>query len=49
MELNKKNQTPLHYAVANHPKEIGELLISKGADINAKKYYLSKYKNIIFN
>ena len=27
---------PLHYAAANNSKEIGELLISKGADINAK-------------
>ena len=28
--------TPLHYAVENNSKDIGELLISKGADINAK-------------
>ena len=26
----------LHYAAKNDSKEIGELLISKGADINAK-------------
>ena len=26
----------LHYAAANNSKEIGELLISKGADINAQ-------------
>jgi len=30
------NYTPLHYAAWNNSKEIGELLISKGADINAK-------------
>ena len=33
--LNKNNKTPLHYALNDHNK-IGELLISKGADINAK-------------
>ena len=31
-----KNWTPLHSAAKNNSKEIGELLISKGADINAK-------------
>ena len=36
MEQNQKNKTPLHYAVENNSKEIGEILISKGADINAK-------------
>ena len=35
MELKKKNSTPLHCAAENNSKEIGELLISKGADINA--------------
>ena len=35
-KLNKKNKTPLHYAAEKNSKEIGELLISKGADINAK-------------
>ena len=34
MELNKKNRTPLHYAAMNNSKEIGELLISKGANVN---------------
>ena len=35
----KKDPTrfsPLHYAAKNNSKEIGEILISKGADINAK-------------
>ena len=31
-----KNRTPLHYAVINKSKEICEILISKGAEINAK-------------
>ena len=34
--LNKNNKTPLHYAAENDSIRIGELLISKGADINAK-------------
>ena len=34
--LNKKNKTPLHCAVYYDSIEIGELLISKWADINAK-------------
>ena len=33
--LNKNNFTPLHYAALNDCIKIGELLISKGADINA--------------
>ena len=33
--LNKNNETPLHYAAENDSIKIGELLISKGADINA--------------
>ena len=34
--LNKNNQTPLHYAAKIDDIKMGELLISKGADINAK-------------
>ena len=34
--FHKENDIPLHYAAMNNSKEIGELLISKGADINAK-------------
>ena len=34
--LNKNNQTPLHIAAKHDSVKIGELLISKGADINAK-------------
>ena len=36
MKLNERNKTPLHYALENQLKEIGEILIRKGADINAK-------------
>ena len=34
--LNKNNETPLHIAAMNDSNKMGELLISKGADINAK-------------
>ena len=30
------NKSPIHYAAKYNSKEIRELLISKGADINAK-------------
>ena len=35
-KLNKKNKTPLHYAAENNSKEMGAILIAKGADVNAK-------------
>ena len=34
--LNLNNKTPLHIAAESDSNKIGELLISKGADINAK-------------
>ena len=34
--LISNNKTPLHIAAENDSIKIGELLISKGADINAK-------------
>ena len=34
--LNKNNSTPLHIAAREDSVRMGELLISKGADINAK-------------
>ena len=34
--LNKNIRTPLHYAAEGNSITIGELLISKGANINAK-------------
>ena len=34
-KLNQKNKTPLHFAALKDSKEIGEILISKGANINA--------------
>ena len=46
-KLNNMNKTPLHIAAENCSEEIGELLISTGADINAKDiYYL--YPKTIF-
>ena len=42
--LNKNNKTPLHIAAIKDSIKIGELLISKGANINAKDiiYQISK-------
>ena len=34
--LNKNNETPLHIAARYNSLKIAQLLISKGADINAK-------------
>ena len=34
--MNNKYYIPLHIAAGKNLEEIGELLISKGADINAK-------------
>ena len=42
--LIKNNNTPLHSAVSNDSIKMGELLISKGADINAKTII---YQNLI--
>ena len=39
--------TPLHYAANNNSKEIGEILISKGADINAKDINYQNMKILI--
>ena len=33
--MNNKNKTPIHYAAESNSKEMLEILISKGADINA--------------
>ena len=53
-ELNQENDTPLHITAYNNSKEIGELLISKGADINAKNSFnqiigIFFFINIILN
>ena len=42
--LNKNTKTPLHIAAYCNSNKIGELLISAGADINAKDII---YQNII--
>ena len=36
MQKSDGDWTPLHYAAANGHKETAELLITKGADVNAK-------------
>ena len=36
LEINFNNQTPLHIAAKNNYREIGELLIRKGADLSAR-------------
>ena len=43
--LNKNNITPLHFAALNDSIKIGELLILKGADINAKNIIYPIMKN----
>ena len=47
--MNKKNRTPLHSAAEKNSKEIGEILISKGADINSKDIIYSNIKILLFN
>ena len=42
--LNKNNKTPLHIAAEKDSNKIGELLISKGVDINVKDII---YQNMI--
>ena len=43
--LNNNNLTPLHIAAEFDSIKIGELLISKGADINAKDIIYQIMKN----
>ena len=43
--LNKNNTTPLHIALENKSEKLGELLISKGANINAKNIIYQITKN----
>ena len=45
--LNKMNRNPLHYAARRNRKDVGELLISKGADVNAID--LNNQKIMIFS
>jgi len=46
--LKHKYKTPLHWAAKRKSKEIFEILISKGADINAKDIH-SQVKIILFS
>ena len=46
-KLNTKKNSPLHLALKNNLKEIGKILISKGADVNAKNIN-SLNMNILF-
>ena len=39
--------TPLHYTARNNSKEMGEVLISKGADINAKNENYQKIEILV--
>ena len=43
--LNKNNRTLLHYAAESKSDKMGELLISKGADINVKDII---HQNILY-
>ena len=43
-----KNWTPLHYAAKNNSKDIGELLISKGANLNAIDIIYINIKSFFF-
>ena len=45
--LNIMNSTLLHFAAEKNSKDIGELLISKGADINAIDILLDKCNTLI--
>ena len=42
--LNFNNKTPLHIAAEKDSNKIGELLISGGADINAKDFIYQNMK-----
>ena len=43
-----KNKTPLHVAIENYSKEMVDLLISSGANINAKDINYQKKLAIFF-
>ena len=43
-KLNDKNWTPLHFAAMNNSREIEEILLLKGADINTRDII---YQNFI--
>ena len=47
--LNENNWTPLHYAAKNKSDKIGELLISKGANISAIEIICQLSKNHFYS
>ena len=46
-KLKKKNNALLHYAAKYDSKDVGELLISKGANINVKDIIYLNIKKIL--
>ena len=47
-KFNKKNKTPLHYAVENDSIEMLKFLLFKGADIKAKDIHSLKIIILFF-
>ena len=43
-----KNETPLHYSIKNNSKDMFELLIAKGADINEADSIFSKNNTNVY-
>ena len=48
-KYHHKNEMPIHYTIDNNSRDMLELLISKGADINAKDIVYHIINVIFFN